>query len=984
MKIIPVILLLVFSCAVCAQELKEKYAEADGFRQKYEAGYFGGNITPRWIGNTHFCWYAVKTPAGTDFILVNAGKRQKQPAFDQKAMAKALTAELGRKVEPGKMPFREIVFSDDLKQLTFVTEGMKYTYDRNKNKVIGKVKEEPRRREGHWGGVNEENWQGATPSPDGKKEAFVSEGNLFVRDISSGKVNRLSYDGAPGEYYSSFISWSPDSRKLVSCKYRPAWIRKLKTVVSSPAGQLQPKMEEIDYVKPGDALPVKRPVLFLVEEGRQVNIEFAEPEKQFNLNNIRWADDSRSFTFDYNKRGHQEYIVYKVTGDNPKAQVLIGEKMPTFVYYNLLYRYDLKDRNEILWISERDGWRHLYLYDADNGQVKRQLTKGEWVVKRVLHVDDAARVVYLVGCGKDAGEDPYLEKVYRLNIENGELLCLTPENGNHQVEFSRDYTYFTDSWSRIDCPPVAALRSAKDGSVLLSLEKADISKMLAEGWRMPEVFCAKGRDGETDIWGVIVRPVDFDPSKKYPVIEYIYAGPHDSFVPKSFTVSPVDAALAQLGFIVVQIDGMGTANRSKKFHDVCWKNLKDGGFPDRIAWMKAAAAKYPEMDIDRVGIYGCSAGGQNAMGAVLFHPDFYKVSVAACGCHDNRMDKIWWNEQWMGYPVGKEYEEWRTATENFLSYAEYAVTLPPIKMKRNDTLSFVDIEEGDRLVFQAKYNGILQRTIFDTGVGPYCVLSRKLADGMGVRYDSIDENKVTINEDLISVRSIIDSIEVGNITFYNIPAFIYSDTASVPFVSGSSIKRRKKRKKAQTVVDSVRTLFTDCVSLGLPVMKLIGKIQTDYEHNKMCFPVSVANAHLPKAPNIYAYKYDLYMRIKLNGVAFTANLDTGSNEYVTVDSAFYEKHQKELPIASTCKKNTFGVVMLHQARAITYKTLKDPAIIFDDKLMQPPGPEAVKTYPLGQIVPGIFFDGVIGNGFYRRIGKKVLLDLDNMRLEAVQ
>lgn len=349
-----------------------------------------------------------------------------------------------------------------------------------------------------------------------------------------------------------------------------------------------------------------------------------------------------------------------------------------------------------------------------------------------------------------------------------------------------------------------------------------------------------------------------------------------------------------------------------------------------------------------------------------------------------QMKRIW-NESFTKTTTGgKEYEEWRTATENFLSYAEYAVTLPPIKMKRNDTLSFVDIEEGDRLVFQAKYNGILQRTIFDTGVGPYCVLSRKLADGMGVRYDSIDENKVTINEDLISVRSIIDSIEVGNITFYNIPAFIYLDTASVPFVSGSSIKRRKKRKKAQTVVDSVRTLFTDCVSLGLPVMKLIGKIQTDYEHNKMCFPVSVANAHLPKAPNIYAYKYDLYMRIKLNGVAFTANLDTGSNEYVTVDSAFYEKHQKELPIASTCKKNTFGVVMLHQARAITYKTLKDPAIIFDDKLMQPPGPEAVKTYPLGQIVPGIFFDGVIGNGFYRRIGKKVLLDLDNMRLEAVQ
>ena len=223
--------------------------------------------------------------------------------------------------------------------------------------------------------------------------------------------------------------------------------------------------------------------------------------------------------------------------------------------------------------------------------------------------------------------------------------------------FSPGLDYFTDNYSRVDLPPVTVLRRAADGEILLEVERADISGALADGWRAPEVFHAKGRDGETDIWGVIVRPVDFDPARKYPVIEYIYAGPHDSFVPKSFTIAPVDAALAQLGFIVVQIDGMGTANRSKKFHDVCWKNLKDAGFPDRIAWMRAAAAAHPEMDLDRVGIYGCSAGGQSAMGAVLFHPDFYKVSVSACGCHDNRMDKIWWNEQWMGYPVGPEYAE---------------------------------------------------------------------------------------------------------------------------------------------------------------------------------------------------------------------------------------------------------------------------------------------------------------------------------------
>lgn len=657
MKFSGLFLLLLLCGQLNAQNLKEKYSIADQYGQKYNAGYYG-NITPSWIGDSHCFWYSVKTAEGTDFILVDAVKKTKKPAFDQVAMAKAMSAETGRKIEPLKQPFREISFSDDHRKIMFTVEGMKYTYDLAKKKVLNKVKEEGNRnRGGHWGGVNEENWTGATPSPDKKKEAYIKEGNLFVKDMETGKVTRLSYDGALGEYYSSHIVWSPDSRKLVSCKYRPAWIRKLRTVVSSPEGQLQPKIEEIDYVKPGDALPVKRSVLFLVDEGVRIPVVFPEAEAQFSLNGIRWNSDSRYFTFNYNKRGHQEYIVYKVSGDNPVAQVLIGEKMPTFVYYNQLYRYDLEKQNEILWISERDGWRHLYLYDAADGRVKRQLTEGKWIVKRVLYVDDAARIVYLVGCGKDAGEDPYLEKVYRLNIDNGDLLCLAPENGNHKVAFSKDYTYFTDSWSRVDCPPVAALRSTKDGSILMSLEKADISKMLADGWRMPEVFCAKGRDGETDIWGVIVRPVDFDPAKKYPVIEYIYAGPHDSFVPKSFSVSPVDGALAQLGFILVQMDGMGTANRSKKFHDVCWKNLKDGGFPDRIAWMKSAAARYPEMDIDRVGIYGCSAGGQSAMGALLFHPDFYKVGVAACGCHDNRMDKIWWNEQWMGYPVGKEYEE---------------------------------------------------------------------------------------------------------------------------------------------------------------------------------------------------------------------------------------------------------------------------------------------------------------------------------------
>ena len=210
----------------------------------------------------------------------------------------------------------------------------------------------------------------------------------------------------------------------------------------------------------------------------------------------------------------------------------------------------------------------------------------------------------------------------------------------------------------MDKPSETVLRRTSTGEIIMQLEKADITDLLANGWNFPEVFTVKGRDGRTDIWGNIYRPVNFDSSKKYPVIESIYAGPHGSFVPKTFSGNAWGISdMAELGFILVIIDGMGTSNRSKAFHDVCWKNLKDAGFPDRILWIKAAAEKYPYMDTSRIGIFGTSAGGQNAMAALLFHPDFYDVAVASCGCHDNRMDKIWWNEQWMGYPIGPQYEE---------------------------------------------------------------------------------------------------------------------------------------------------------------------------------------------------------------------------------------------------------------------------------------------------------------------------------------
>jgi dipeptidyl aminopeptidase/acylaminoacyl peptidase len=335
---------------------------------------------------------------------------------------------------------------------------------------------------------------------------------------------------------------------------------------------------------------------------------------------------------------------------------VVEERSKTFVDYETkTWRTWLDDSGELIWMSERDGWAHLYLYDVASGAVKNQITRGNWVVREVLKVDTAKRQVWFLASGVRAGEDPYDHQLCRVNFDGSGFIQLTQGDGDNSVEFSPDGNYFIAKYSRADLPTVTELRRSDDGKLICELERADDSQLLQAGWTLPERFVAKGRDGATDIYGVIIKPSNFDPQKKYPVVEEVYAGPQDSFAPKKFGRLLRQHTIADLGFIVVQSDGMGTDNRGKKFHDMCWKNLKDAGFPDRIAWIKAATQTRPWMDLSRVGIYGGSAGGQDAMRALLDYHDFYKVAVADCGCHDNRMDKLWWNEQWMGWPVDDSY-----------------------------------------------------------------------------------------------------------------------------------------------------------------------------------------------------------------------------------------------------------------------------------------------------------------------------------------
>ena len=655
---------LIFSSLLCmlffydregfSQGTLADYQRAETADTAYVNKEFNKLIEWAWLPNENRFWYQKAIKGGKAFILVDAAKKTKQQAFDHQKLAKALTEKTRKAARATNLPFDRITFRDQ-RVIEFVFDSSRWQFNSitSELKQIERLKKQSSR---YWGGQQDEKSGKVITSPDSAWVAFIRESNVFIRDRKTKREFKLSIDGSAGEFYSSSMQWSPDSKKLMAYKVRPGENHTIYFVESSPVDQLQPKLQSRDYLKPGDALPIRMPQLFLIDEKKQVKIDHDLFAHQFRLSDFEWRNDNNSFTFEYNERGHQRYKVIEVKAPSGEVNVLIDEQSKTFIdYAGKSFRYDVADGKEIIWMSERDGWNHLYLYDGATGKVKNQITKGEWVVRSVEYVDEKAKNLVFGASGMDEGIDPYMISYFRINFDGSGLTRLTEKGLQHKIIFSPDHSYFIDMADRVDVPTVTTLRRA-DGSEVMPLQKLDITSLLEAGWRMTEVLKAKGRDGITDIWGYIIKPSNFDPSKKYPVIEYIYAGPHSSHVPKTFNVSWRNwHPLAELGFIIVQIDGMGTSNRSKAFHDVCWKNIKDAGFPDRIIWIKEAAKTRSYMDIDRMGIFGNSAGGQNSMGGLLHYPEFYKVAVSSSGCHDNRMDKMWWNELWMGYPVGPEY-----------------------------------------------------------------------------------------------------------------------------------------------------------------------------------------------------------------------------------------------------------------------------------------------------------------------------------------
>jgi dipeptidyl aminopeptidase/acylaminoacyl peptidase len=733
---LAVVLLLALPGLVAAQtdtaDSHDSPQQRRGFGQP-DRGVYKARIAPHWLTNNVQFWYRNDLRGGTkEFILVDVEKGVRQRAFDHDKLAAALAKAAGEEVKADKLPFSEIQFVEKGGAITFDAFSKSWRCDLDSYQCIAaatnstssltplpdlegvrpeladagppspqeQTNQPPARPRG-----NRRRGERDMRSPDEKWTAFVRDHNVFVRSESGGAEIQLSSDGAESNSYER-LEWSPDSRSLVAWRVEPGDIGLVYLVQSSPAGGGRAVMRQRPYGQAGDKFPHYELNIFDVASHKQTKPEVDRYEHEYETPQLHWMRDKRHFAWQQEDRGHQRLRVIEASCDDGSVRNLVDERTKTFFWTahteNLgVPLVNWLDDDEMIYVSEMDGWRHLYLVDEKEGKIRNQITKGEWVIRGIDKIDEEARQVWFRAGGMNADQDPYFSHYYRINFDGTGLVALTDGNGNHSVQFSPDRKFIIDTYSRVDAPPIHELRRTSDGKLVCKLEEADIAELKETGWASPEVFVAKGRDGKTDIWGIVRRPKNLDPSKKYPILESIYNGPQGAYVPKSFSGSERSASMTEAGFILVQCDAMGTAFRSKAFHDVCWHNLSDAGFPDRIAWIKAAAEKYSYMDVTRVGIFGTSAGGQNAAAAVLFHPEFYKCAVANSGCHDNRLDKASWNEQWMGYMPpdkiwSKDPDNWYSQNSNidnaaklrgklFLIVGEMDDNVPP-----ESTMRFVD------------------------------------------------------------------------------------------------------------------------------------------------------------------------------------------------------------------------------------------------------------------------------------------------------
>jgi len=623
-------------------------------------------LNPNWIDNTNNFWFKTELETCYRFMLVLPEENKVSQAFNHQKLAKALSKELNKNMNPDSLPFSKIKFKDNLKTVTFKLDSLNFKFDVKKNILTRYTPEKSDLKK------NE------SKSPDGKWIAFVKNYNLFLRDAKTNEEFQLTNDGfefydyaTPIDWYKIvdesvgdtydpgiWVEWSPNSKKFMAIKLDRRKANKLYMYQALPDSGMRAKVWSYERSLPGENLPLQEFYIFDVDMKSNVKIDLEPFEVIWPGFAPAWADDSKTFYFAQMARYYKAIDLYFADPETGKTSNIIHEDANTMIEYQMVGCELANNGEKAVWMSERDGWSHLYLYDGKTGNLINQVTKGEFVVREINYIDDKNEIIYFTACGVEKDRDPYFKHLYKINFDGTGMTLLTPEDAEHEIQFAPDYSYFIDNFSRVDLKPKAVLRRLSDGKLIKELQEANIDKLLATGWKHPERFTVKARDGKTDIYGVLQYPSNFDPNKKYPIIDNSYSGPQAVNVPKSFRRGIWNdwLPLAEIGFIVIRIDGMGTAMRSKSFHDVSYKNLGDIGGPDHIAGIRQLAEKYNYIDTTKVGIFGHSAGGYDAAHAILTYPDFYKVAVASAGNHDHRMAKAWWPEQYMGEP-GDHYNE---------------------------------------------------------------------------------------------------------------------------------------------------------------------------------------------------------------------------------------------------------------------------------------------------------------------------------------
>ncbi len=647
------------------------YARAERFLGANAAPLVTGLAgTPAWLEDGRF-WYRTTTPEGSAFILVDPARRTRTNAFDRPRLAQAFAAVTGGRIDFERVPFQWMELAKDGRSVTIRVQGSRWTCDLQLYTCVAQ----------DTAAAAPQVPDDASVSPDGSRAVFIRDHNLWVRDLASGRETQLTTDGVEDFGYATdnagwthsdqpIVTWSPDSRRVATFQHDG---RGVGSMVLATTNVGVPVKEEWKYPVPGDSVifRVHRVIVDVAGEnaGRVVRLEM-EPDAHRStvtdhiacsggtVCDLQWYPDGSHIAFVSSSRDHKHAWVRVANATTGEVRTVLHEQSETQIgdasLSENLWKV-LPASNELIWWSQRDNWIHLYLYDLNTGRLKNRITTGDGNVTDIVRIDPDERTIWFTAQGKDPQRDPYFEHLYRIGFNGRGERLLTPENANHSITMAPDGRHFVDSYSTPDTPPVSVLRD-RNGRVVQQLERADVSRLVATGWKPPTPIRMKGRDGRTDIYGLMYTPTTLDSTRRYPIVNRIYPGPQSGSVgTRSFSPARGDnQALAELGFVVVEIDGMGTPGRSKAFHDTYYGDMGDNTLPDQITGMRQLAERYPFIDIERVGIWGHSGGGFATAAALLRHPDFFDVGVAQSGNHDNRNYEDDWGERYQGLLVERD------------------------------------------------------------------------------------------------------------------------------------------------------------------------------------------------------------------------------------------------------------------------------------------------------------------------------------------